>query len=174
MELNKRLLLLSVLLVGLLLLGCSSKAPEPSGQPTQVPTQQATAIQTNSVQGTATPEATVPSPTLSPEEVLNNLRDKAGGAIFATLGKEAESSEKKDPASQIVTYYELISTNEIDLQLTLKKSSARQWPPNINLVQKTGETGKKKTVVFAQSNLQQTRVTTDVEMECNDFSQMLT
>lgn len=162
-----------VLALGLLFAGCVSQQPSPTPTPGgTTPPIAATPTPEPTVMPTEVPSAT-PSPSLSPAQQLSGLKGSVAIVLNAVFGKTVSFAEDKDPVTGAVTYTTGLSSNYFDLQGTVEKSFSRQWPPTVTLVEMQGESGAKKTLAFTQVNVENIRKETDVQMECNGFSQLI-
>ncbi len=151
----------------LLLAGCvAQQTPTPT--PTATATPLATATATPTALPTATPEPTVE---VTPEQKLAMLKSSTAIVLQQVFGGEFIFSEDKDPVSGAITYFTAGADDYYDLQVSIAKGIGVQWPPTKTLVEKRGESGLEKTVVFTQTSLQQPSVQTEFEMECNNFAQ---
>ncbi|MFH1056856.1 MAG: hypothetical protein V1717_03620 [Candidatus Micrarchaeota archaeon] len=158
--------------LAVLLVGCAS---QPSS-PTVVPTVAPTIVPTAEVE-TPTPEPTevaTPEPTVTPEQQLAALRASIASVLSGVFSQDVTFTEDNDPTSGVTTYYAVATSNSFDLQASVAKAISKQWPPTKTLIEMQGESGGKKTIAYTQSSLQNPKVETVAEMECNGFSQFVT
>ncbi|HIH19863.1 TPA: hypothetical protein HA244_01200 [Candidatus Micrarchaeota archaeon] len=164
-----------VLLLGLAFVfaGCSSSQPAASPTPELPVASSPSPLPSVSVEASASPSI-APTPTLSPAQQLERLRDAAGGAVSQAFNMPVSFTIDKDPASGAITYYGVGSKSTFDFQVTVAKSIATKWPADITLAQKTGASGRTKTIAFTQTKFGGDKRKTEMQMECNGFTQLIT
>ena len=171
-SLASKLFLGAVLFLGLVLAGCStSTETEVSVSPAVVST--ATPLPSPSPVATVASPSPTAQPTVSPEQQLSDLRDAVGPALFQAVGVQFAFTSDRDPSSGILTYYGTGSANTFNFQVKINKAISRLWQPDLTLARKTGASGRTKTIAYTQSLVGLDKVQTEMQMECNNFGQII-
>lgn len=173
-----KVFVIPVLLVSLslFLAGCTFQQANATPTPTEIPTQQASVeISSPSPELSSSP---VPSPSPSPSSgsqsgSLRDLTQSVRSVLFGVFKRDIEFSENKDPINGEVSFEGGQSNASFTVQARVYKSISIQWPPNVNLINITGSSGKVKTIRFTQPNLHQVNIDFSYDMECNGFTQMI-